>query len=280
MSKKLKFDEINEIDTITEYFAPMQISDDDKARRRELTEYLIDAFLFFFATYDVHRQFNELLEKQLYTQLLADRIADAVTKVTGIDSYMSDHIKEISKSVVDTTFKNAPKTEKQNIKSAAQAGPGVENSFVNKEQPTDIKSRHTHFTPLKPAPLEYISDGPLETPLSGGPSPQKADANELKDSVYWLSYRRAEDIAKSEANSFLNYTDYLDAVATGAKYKTWHTMLDDKVRETHFEVEGQTIGVDELFTVGDSLMRFPHDMESAPDPQEVIGCRCSVEYSK
>ena len=273
MKKKTAFDELNRLDSIAEYFEPMQISADGKARRHELTEYLIDAFLFFFATYDVHRQYYNLLEKETYTKLLADRITDAVTKVTGIDSYMSEHIRTISKSIVDTTFKNAPEDE-----------------IADKPVPQKANTQYTHSSPLnssdasvyetlnrtenpQPAPLTYTSSGPLDIPekTSGGPAP-------LKNSIYWLSYARAEDMAKSEANSFLNYTDYVDAKSFGARQKRWLTMLDDKVRETHAEVEGETIGIDELFTVGNSQMRFPQDMSESPDLEEVIGCRCSVEY--
>ena len=107
--KDVIIDELNKLDSITAYFEPMQISDDEKAKRRELAELLTDAFLFFFATYEVHKNFDRLLDKSKYQQLLAEKITDAVIKVTGIDSYLSRNINELSKDVVDTTFKNAEK---------------------------------------------------------------------------------------------------------------------------------------------------------------------------
>lgn len=44
----MKFDEINSLE---EYFAPMEISDSDKARRIELAELLMDVVLLFFSTF-------------------------------------------------------------------------------------------------------------------------------------------------------------------------------------------------------------------------------------
>ena len=230
--QKLIFDELNRLEQKPDYFEPMAISVSDKERRRELADLLTDAFLYFFSVYEVHAKYDSLLEKALYEQLLADKVSDAVSKVTGIDSYMSDHIREMSKEVVSTTYKNAP------------------------YNPSDSP--------------EKTSDGFL--------SKSEVDSTERGDQDYWLSYRRAEDIAKTETNTFLNYTDYLDAKDRGYTKKTWLTMLDTKVRNTHEEIEGQTIGIDEFFTVGNSLMKFPHDLSESPDPKEVINCRCAVDY--
>ena len=254
------FDDINSLDI---YYQPMQIGLSDKARRKELAEYLADAFLFFFFFFEVHEKYQSVLTKQLYAQMLADRVSEAVAKVTGIDSYMSDHIRVMSRQVVDTTFdkvsdvKDAPK-EPSEI-------PLLSNVQTSKNN-TDF-----HKKPLNIKSVNNTNNN------SGGSFNNNTDSTE--DGDYWLSYRRAEDIAKSEANTFLNYTDYVEAKASGKTKKTWLTMLDDKVRLTHSEVEGQTIDIDALFYVGDSLMRFPHDLSESPNPKEVIGCRCSVQYS-
>lgn len=255
---KLNLDELNKLNSLDRYYDPMQIDIGSKQRRRELAEYLADAFLFFFSTFEVHGKYNSLLTKQLYSQLLSDRVAEAVTKVTGIDDYMSNHIREMSKEVVNTTFKNANKSNS----STSSFSTGL---------PDDKYTPNTYSS----KPLDHSKTTPKATAItltSGGPTFQEEDDD------YWLSYRRAEDIAKSEANTFLNYTDYVEAKERGATHKRWLTMLDDKVRQTHSEVEGATVGIDESFQVGNSLMRFPHDLSESPDPKEVIGCRCAVEY--
>ena len=266
----LDFDEIHALDALDLYYEPMQISQDDKQRRRELAEFLADAFLFFFATFEVHREHQSFLSKQVYADMLADRISDAVTKVTGIDSYMSDHIREMSKQVVDTTFDKANKAIPS---SSSESGPNNTNKPLEKNPTIDSTLDETrHITP------QYRTESLGFPSFPEDSNQDNPDSDAIDDGSYWLSYRRAEDIGKSEANTFLNYTDYVDAKASGKTKKTWLTMLDNKVRQTHSEVEGQTIDIDAMFYVGDSLMRFPHDLSESPNPKEVIGCRCSVEY--
>ena len=97
---------------------------------------------------------------------------------------------------------------------------------------------------------------------------------------YWTSLDRAMIISENEANALENYNEYRDARSRGYTKKRWLTELDDKVRLTHTLVEGKTVDIDGLFLVGDSLMRFPHDVEYDPDPAEIINCRCACVYER
>lgn len=103
-------------------------------------------------------------------------------------------------------------------------------------------------------------------------------ANIEDKSDYWLSRDRAMLISENAANSIDNYVDYREAAISGRKTKRWITEADDKVRITHEIAEGQTVDIDGLFLVGDSLMRFPMDTMYDADPKEIINCRCSVIY--
>jgi hypothetical protein len=58
--------------------------------------------------------------------------------------------------------------------------------------------------------------------------------------------------------------------------KVWHTFDDDKVRPTHWAVEGEVVGATEKFRVGSHLMNGPHD-PTAPI-EERAGCRCFLEW--
>jgi hypothetical protein len=65
--------------------------------------------------------------------------------------------------------------------------------------------------------------------------------------------------------------------------KVWFTMGDDKVRDTHAAVNGQSRvvtqkrgGGEGLFRVGGSMLRYPRDPSGSA--AEVIGCRCFLEY--
>jgi len=60
-------------------------------------------------------------------------------------------------------------------------------------------------------------------------------------------------------------------------YKTWVTMGDDKVRDAHFYLEGQTIPLGEEFiTIGGYSAQAP-SLFGVPDLD--IGCRCTLEIT-
>lgn len=76
---------------------------------------------------------------------------------------------------------------------------------------------------------------------------------------------------------------YNDAVldvgerSEGAVMKTWQTMMDDRVRDTHEYLEGMTVPIDSRFYTfdGDSA-RYPGDFS---DPANSINCRCRISLS-
>ena len=259
MKNKVKFDELNRLKgDYGDYFEPMAISEDDKARRRELAEMLTDAFLYFFSVYEVHSAYNNLLAKAQYEQMIIDSVSDATSKVSGIDGYMSDHIRTLARQVVDTTFKNADTGANANTKSQVRQVTPQLNSKSNSLPALDSSPDESADSPTLPAD-SHIGD-------------------EDGSGDYWLSMQRATNIAQNEANVLINHSDYTLAKELGHRYKTWHTMLDDKVREEHAALEGATIGIDEVFQVGNSQMLYPCDQTFEPDPAESINCRCSVEY--
>lgn len=94
---------------------------------------------------------------------------------------------------------------------------------------------------------------------------------------WYISNDRAKYNAENEANTVLNYSEYRYAL-DHFKYKTWHTEADERVRPTHIPLEGEKIPINELFVVGESLMRFPKDTEYAA-PEEIVNCRCSITFS-
>ena len=99
------------------------------------------------------------------------------------------------------------------------------------------------------------------------------------DVEYMTSAERSIVIAETETNNAANYDGYEEAKEDGKTQKVWVTMADQKVRQTHMDIDGMTIGIDELFDVGEAQMRFPCDEEMAYDfPSEVVNCRCHLEY--
>jgi SPP1 gp7 family putative phage head morphogenesis protein len=92
-----------------------------------------------------------------------------------------------------------------------------------------------------------------------------------------LAAYRADAIARTETHGAANYGSQEAAKQTGVPMKKeWLASYDDRTRDTHREANGQTAGMDDTFTVGDSQLQFPGD--PAGDPEEVINCRCSLGY--
>jgi hypothetical protein len=84
-------------------------------------------------------------------------------------------------------------------------------------------------------------------------------------------------IADTEMHRIANTAALDTAKYAKAKNKTWVTMLDDRVRETHDYLEGMTVGIDEDFYTYDG------DHASAPGLFELaennINCRCELLFS-
>lgn len=99
------------------------------------------------------------------------------------------------------------------------------------------------------------------------------------DKEYYTSVERAAFDAVNESNSILNYEELQEAIEAGYTHKTWCTMLDRKVRETHREIEGETLPIDAFFSVGNSLLLFPRDEENCSDLADISNCRCSLKFS-
>jgi len=112
--------------------------------------------------------------------------------------------------------------------------------------------------------------------ISGASTTQIANAI---DNSKAFGMSRSKMIARTEATKAINLaTDqaYQTAANEGIRIrKRWLTSRDDKVRETHQELEGQIVGVSEDFVV-------PSTGEQAPapaafsSPAESINCRCTI----
>lgn len=90
-----------------------------------------------------------------------------------------------------------------------------------------------------------------------------------------MTTARAELIARTETLGALNQGSYDQAQASpgAARYKEWLAFDDSRTRESHLEVNGQIVKVNEPF--GNGLM-FP-GQQGAP-AAEVCDCRCTIAY--
>ena len=85
-------------------------------------------------------------------------------------------------------------------------------------------------------------------------------------------------IAETESHRDTNEAIYDIARDSGMTlYKTWETMGDDRVREAHEEIQGQTVPFDDVFVTWDGQeARFPGDFDNA---ELNVNCRCWLSVS-
>ena len=119
------------------------------------------------------------------------------------------------------------------------------------------------------------------------------DANAMRETIYkkiagenfedrLQEYGEARDIdsiirvAETELHRVYNTAVVDTAAREGMAYKTWHTMLDDKVREEHTWLEGVEVPIDADFYIGDASAPAP-GMFGVPELD--INCRCFITVS-
>ena len=100
-----------------------------------------------------------------------------------------------------------------------------------------------------------------------------------KTDPYYYSKDRARLCAEDQSNVIYDISDFDDALHGNYTYKTWETAGDNHVRNSHVEVEGLTIPIDEPFQLQGGYMMYPHDDSLGVDESELIMCRCSLSYS-
>ena len=90
---------------------------------------------------------------------------------------------------------------------------------------------------------------------------------------------RARMIAETASGQAVNWGRHeaakQESAANGqALNKTWVTMHDERVRPSHAELDNETQSMDDPFSNG---LQYPGDPTG--DPDEVINCRCVLNYS-
>ena len=95
------------------------------------------------------------------------------------------------------------------------------------------------------------------------------DVQEVGDQ---LTSSRAEMVALTEVHSAAVKVAEVAARQSGVVTgRQWISSLDDRVRETHKDAHGQTVGIDERYEVGSTECDSPGNCD---DAGEVYRCRC------
>lgn len=110
---------------------------------------------------------------------------------------------------------------------------------------------------------------------------QGSDDDEV-DSLIALRWYLSEDRAilngEDQANYILDHTELVEALENGYTKKGWLSMRDRRVRDTHREVDGTVLPIEEPFEVGGYLMMTPKDDSMGAPDEEIANCRCSLEF--
>lgn len=98
------------------------------------------------------------------------------------------------------------------------------------------------------------------------------------DDSWYLSADRSRFVAENESETTWNYDEYRQAIESGKTRKQWVDIMDKRERKTHREVGGTVIPIEDVFVVGNSLMRYPKDTLYGAEAKEIINCRCTIKY--
>ena len=96
-----------------------------------------------------------------------------------------------------------------------------------------------------------------------------------EDRVYWVS--------ENESQTVENAKDFALAKARGMTRKQWIGMADKRERKTHLALNDKILPIDALYDIGKAKGLYPKDTMSpmstlAEHPEEIINCRCRIEY--
>lgn len=142
---------------------------------------------------------------------------------------------------------------------------------------TVIASQSGALITTAPDELVSVMMGSLQESYDTGASIPRA-AKALRETGYTHAKGYAERIARTEIIRAANAGSIGLVKATGAaSYKQWLATGDARTRPSHREADGQTVALNDSFSVGGESLDYPGDPSGSAE--ETIQCRCSLGYS-
>jgi uncharacterized protein with gpF-like domain len=100
----------------------------------------------------------------------------------------------------------------------------------------------------------------------------------IRETAGPMSALRAHVIARTETHTAANFGAQTAAELTGLDMRReWVSSLDSRTRDPHASADGQTVGMNEPFTVNGEKLMFPGD--PAGSAENIINCRCQVIFN-
>ena len=162
---------------------------------------------------------------------------------------------------------------------------------ISNVTPFNIQSEESEDTEDKEETIDWILDVLILSYVFGYYDgnmylklDKEPDTAKMEEAIYtkiagedWTErIRNGSDVAtvlSTESMRVYN-TALLDYGASEDVYKTWHTMRDDVVRDTHFYLDGKTVPLQEEFYT------YDNDHAMIPGgfilPENNVNCRCRI----
>ncbi|MFW6122468.1 MAG: phage minor head protein [Petrotogales bacterium] len=99
-------------------------------------------------------------------------------------------------------------------------------------------------------------------------------AQQLKEVFTNMETYELERVARTEIAGKENLGMFMSEQELDVEYHQWATARDERVRDSHADMEGEIVRVGEPFSNG---MLYPMDFGSGADLSSLINCRCAVQ---
>jgi HK97 family phage portal protein len=142
--------------------------------------------------------------------------------------------------------------------------------------------RHTAeaITPIKGTTIkkarEKIKQALRDNLEEGGNNQQLA--NSIREDLESLTKSRARMIARTETGAAASQSliESVRSLQVPGMQKEWVATIDERTRDTHAQVDGTRVAIDEQFQIGDYSTDRPQG-EGLP-PEDLIQCRCTMTF--
>ena len=236
-------------------------------------------------------------EKQ-FRQIITDYFnKQRNTILDKVDSWAAQHKKSIEKSVKVDAANFLPSIKEQNAALKKIVRPAIKSQMQREaaelsHQSIDWKVtdsaveayldlRRQFLDGINKLTFKNVLDNVNETVANGMTNnwtPQELTREIKKDitDIYETRKGHAAMIARTEIGAVSGATRFDAMKENGVEYLEWVTAGDEKVRDSHDEINGETIETGDTFELAGGNLHYPCDFSTGADPSEVINCRCVV----
>lgn len=249
----------------------------------------------------INRQHAEQLALKLRLEAsLASHCRKLLKTIAGdVGSYYSTNNRSILSTINykdDMThilrdhYRMAAKTFKWNIRETSKAASEsdvsklVDSKLVDYIHTRSVRQSGYILDTLSKRIRENINRMVVEAAVDGVSMSTSAIGDRLKRQLSAEASGEADTIGTTEIQNAAETSKYIEASTldgqdTGEDYsKFWKAMLDEKTRIAHIFADGQTVNLDDTFTVGAEQLLYPGDETNGAELWNLINCRCNCLY--